>query len=260
MIDELAGAAEVHRVDVAGTEVVCRTWGEGDPLVLLHGAGGSWRHWVRNIAELARRRRVVAPDLPGFAESATPPENTIESLAATTAGALTELLDGSRFDLAAMSFGGIVAGHVAAHLGDAVRTLVLVSVGGIGMPARVEHDGAVDARSILSTFMFAQPGSVDDQAIRIHTEDGPRGRFRTGGLPASTSLLKALPAVTAEIHGVYSDGDAFFEGDPQKPLGIVRGVAPGLHGWVIEGSGHWIPYEKAAELNALLDRILDGSD
>jgi 2-hydroxymuconate-semialdehyde hydrolase len=47
--------------------------GEGDPVVLLHGGefGGSAElGWERNIAALAARYRVLAPDMLGFGESA----------------------------------------------------------------------------------------------------------------------------------------------------------------------------------------------
>src|SRR6201996_5452546 len=47
--------------------------GEGDPVVLLHGGefGGSAElGWERNIAALATRYRVLAPDMLGFGQSA----------------------------------------------------------------------------------------------------------------------------------------------------------------------------------------------
>jgi len=52
--------------------MVWRVWGGGPPLVLLHGGTGSWMHWIRNIEELARDFTVVAPDIPGSGESASP--------------------------------------------------------------------------------------------------------------------------------------------------------------------------------------------
>ena len=62
--------------------MVWRSWGEGPPLVLLHGASGSWTHWIRNVLPLARHHRVLAPDMPGYGESDAPPEpHTAESLA-----------------------------------------------------------------------------------------------------------------------------------------------------------------------------------
>jgi 2-hydroxy-6-oxonona-2,4-dienedioate hydrolase len=44
------------------------------PVVLFHGGSGSWTHWVRNIQPLvAAGRQVIAADLPGFGDSASPP-------------------------------------------------------------------------------------------------------------------------------------------------------------------------------------------
>ncbi|TDU24214.1 pimeloyl-ACP methyl ester carboxylesterase [Panacagrimonas perspica] len=39
--------------------------GSGEPLVLLHGVGGSWRIWKPVIPLLERRYRVIVPNLPG---------------------------------------------------------------------------------------------------------------------------------------------------------------------------------------------------
>ena len=44
--------------------------GEGEPLVLLHGLGASRAVWRRVAPALAGERRVLAPDLPGFGDSA----------------------------------------------------------------------------------------------------------------------------------------------------------------------------------------------
>ena len=48
--------------------------GEGPPVLLVHGLGGSWRNWLENIPFLSDRHRVVALDLPGFGLSPMPDE------------------------------------------------------------------------------------------------------------------------------------------------------------------------------------------
>src|SRR5579862_2130773 len=128
--------AEAERIETPcgdGT-MVWRRWGEGPPLVLLHGGYGSWMHWIRNVLPLSRQFRVIAPDLPGLGESATPPEPwTAEGLAAIIAEGLASIVDGERLHLAGFSFGGVIGGNVAAQLGDQVRGFTVVGSNGLGL-------------------------------------------------------------------------------------------------------------------------------
>jgi len=47
--------------------------GSGPPLVLVHGLGGAASNWVELAPILARRHRVILPDLPGHGRSAPLP-------------------------------------------------------------------------------------------------------------------------------------------------------------------------------------------
>jgi pimeloyl-ACP methyl ester carboxylesterase len=56
--------------------------GSGEPLLLIHGLGGSWRTWKPVFDTLAAEREVIAIDLPGHGE--TPPledEMSMDTLA-----------------------------------------------------------------------------------------------------------------------------------------------------------------------------------
>jgi hypothetical protein len=59
-----------RRLDVDGVETAVLEGGDGAPLVLLHGVGSFAPEWGRVIPQLARRHRIIAPDLPGLGESA----------------------------------------------------------------------------------------------------------------------------------------------------------------------------------------------
>lgn len=56
--------------------------GTGQPLLLIHGLGGSWRSWNPILDDLAAERDVIAIDLPGHGETAPlSGENSIRTLA-----------------------------------------------------------------------------------------------------------------------------------------------------------------------------------
>ena len=57
-----------RRLDVDGVETAVLEGGDGAPLVLLHGVGSFAAEWGRVIPQLARRHRIIAPDLPGIGE------------------------------------------------------------------------------------------------------------------------------------------------------------------------------------------------
>ncbi len=63
--------------------------GQGAPLLLIHGLGGSWRSWTPILDALAAEREVIAIDLPGFGD--TPPLPGEVSIA-TLADAVTSYL------------------------------------------------------------------------------------------------------------------------------------------------------------------------
>src|SRR4030067_768630 len=56
-------------IKVDGLEVRYYTAGHGEPLVVVHGGGGDARTWHSNIAGLAEKYQVIAPDLPGYGAS-----------------------------------------------------------------------------------------------------------------------------------------------------------------------------------------------
>ena len=132
-------AAAVARIEAQSRRVetpcgdgslVWRVWGSGPPLVLLHGGYGSWMHWVRNVIPLSRRFTVIACDMPGLGESATPPEpSTADGLAAIVVRGLDIVLPkGVAPHLAGFSFGGVIGGVVAAQLGDRLKAFTVVGL------------------------------------------------------------------------------------------------------------------------------------
>ncbi len=118
-------------IDPARTTINYAEMGEGPPLVLVHGLGGSWQNWLENIPHLARSHRVIALDLPGFGASPMPGwEISISSYGALVS-AFCAALDTGPVPLVGNSMGGFISAEVAVNQPQVVRKLGLVSAAGI---------------------------------------------------------------------------------------------------------------------------------
>lgn len=127
MLETSYGIRRVDGVDVHWAEV-----GEGRPLVLLHGLGDSHRTWAKVAPELARTRRVIAPDLPGHGLSGRPDASYTLEWYAHVIGDWFGALDLGDVDVVGHSFGGGVAQHLLLEHRDRIRRLALVAPGGLG--------------------------------------------------------------------------------------------------------------------------------
>ena len=64
---------EAWEMELHGHRVMYRMAGSGPPVVLIHGMVNSSRHWEGVAQSLASDYTVIAPDLIGHGDSATPP-------------------------------------------------------------------------------------------------------------------------------------------------------------------------------------------
>ena len=112
-----ADGARQARLD-APTEAMAITYdtsGSGEPLVLIHGLGGSRRIWEPVFDRLAAERDVIAVDLPGFGESPRSPDG-VPPTPANLGAAIAELCEElglERPHVAGNSLGGWVALELA---------------------------------------------------------------------------------------------------------------------------------------------------
>jgi len=263
-------AAEAQRIETPCGDggMVWRVWGNGPPLVLLHGGYGSWTHWIRNVLVLARRFTVVAPDLPGLGESATPPEpHTAEGLAAIVVEGLDIVLPNDAAPhIAGFSFGGVLGGHVAAQLGDRLRALTIVGSNGLGLvrqPTALERvpagTSAAEALAVhrhnLGILMIADPAKIDELAVYVQSQNAPRGRVRSRRFSRADTLARALPLVKARLDGIWGERDATAYPHLDERARVLRSFHPGARFEVIAGAGHWVQYEAADRFNPILAEI-----
>jgi len=112
---------------VNGVKLYYAVYGEGDPLVLLHGGFGQIEMFGPNIAALAQGRQVIGVDLRGHGRSSLPQEQmTFSDLAADVAG-LIEHLGFEKADVMGYSLGGLTAIRLAVEHPQVVDKLVVAS-------------------------------------------------------------------------------------------------------------------------------------
>lgn len=257
--------------------LVWHVWGQASaypalaPVVLLHGGSGSWMHWLRNIAPLVSSgRQVLAPDLPGFGDSAPPLHGTdADALPGLVEQGLQVLLGSGVCDLVGFSFGGMVAGFIAAQFPARVARLVLAGAPGLGiapekavrlrawrhLPDAAQRDAV--HRGNLAALMLHRPESLTELALHLHVANVLRDRMKGRSLSRTDALARALPEVRCPLHAIYGREDALYRGQTEALAPVLRQAVDfrGLE-WVAD-AGHWVQFEQAGAFNAALRAALD---
>lgn len=262
-LTRLDGRLATRRYPKEGVALQWRTLGTGTPLVLLHGGHGNWKHWAANIDALATRHTVWIPDLPGFGASDDPESNTdFDALVQTTLTSINAIFgEDHAVGLAGFSFGGLVAAHLAAR--RPVSRLALLGPAGHGGPRRAypalinwRRSPTVEARrealnQNLASFMIHDAAKIDPVGEAIYEDGCVQARFRSKGISYSLALADTLANVSAPTLLVWGTEDVT-SAEPEKFSRKLSDQGFAHRFTMIPGAGHWVQYEAAETINALL--------
>lgn len=121
------------RVRIGDGAIAYTTAGSGEPLLLIHGLGGTRRTWDHVLDSFAASHTVIAPDLPGHGESDAPAgDYSLGALAASLRDLLV-ILGHSSATLVGHSLGGGIALRFAYQFPERIDRLALISSGGLGL-------------------------------------------------------------------------------------------------------------------------------
>jgi len=239
MLDKL----EERHSDVRGARIRYFVGGEGEPLVLLHGLGGAASNWVELVPELARRYRLLVPDLPGHAGSAPLPVAPNVNAFADRIGLLADREGMLPAALAGHSAGGLVALRLALRRPDAVRGIVLAASAGISTGRRAARVG-------LELLGLARPSALISPFRRQIVRYAPLRYAAFGWWGAADPPAMSARAVEGFLAGaaLHTDtlglGRALVADDLRPDLRDVS--CPCLVLW---GAGdHWVFLEDGFEL------------
>ncbi len=143
-------------VDVGGSKLQVLKGGSGDPLLILHGAGGS-RGWLRYVQELSDQYTVYLPSHPGFGTSDRPEwVESVQDLACFyTWFQEQEGLEGVR--AIGFSMGGWLASEMVAMSRHSFSKLMLVDAVGIKPEQSEIADIFIISPAQVTELMFHDP-------------------------------------------------------------------------------------------------------
>jgi pimeloyl-ACP methyl ester carboxylesterase len=121
-----AQAPKSQFAEVNGVRLHYLSAGKGDPVILLHGYAQSSHMWLPLIAQLSKDHLVIAPDLRGFGQSATPAGPYTKSVMAQDVHALATSLGIQTAKVVGHDIGLMVAYAYAAQYPKEVSKIVLM--------------------------------------------------------------------------------------------------------------------------------------
>jgi pimeloyl-ACP methyl ester carboxylesterase len=249
--------------------------GAGPPLVLVHGVGTHRGVWRDVVGPLARDRRVIALDLPGFGDSPVAGAgfdlDRVSDVVAEAAAAPA----GAPFDLLGHSLGGAVCLSLAARHPGALRSLVLLapagfsprratsaSVLGLASPTLLALRRAVGvplagnpiARRALLWGAVARGDRMSPDAATFMLEASASARrlgdaVRAG---AAANLQSVIASLEIPVGILWGERDRIVDGSSIDRIRAARVAAPVE---VIPDVGHVPQLERPGAFCAALARL-----
>jgi pimeloyl-ACP methyl ester carboxylesterase len=111
-----------------GPQIYYEIYGDGPPLILLHGFTQAGVVWEPFLARLAQQFSVIVVDLRGHGHSTNPSGQLDHLEAAYDVFALLDELKLDKCQAIGMSYGGIALLHMAIHQLERIEAMILVGV------------------------------------------------------------------------------------------------------------------------------------
>jgi len=225
-----------------GTRLRYAVGGDGPPLFLVHGLGGTIENWLALAPPLAADHRVFVPDLPGHGASDLLREaRDVDALAEAVLG-IADAEEARDAVWIGHSLGGVVSIRAAALRPDAVRGIVLAAAAGIGSATRA-------AEVALGVLGVARPGRwiAPHRQAWARSRLGRRLAFGWWGVADPDALEPELAEAFLVGPAHHTDtrqaGRALLATDPRTELDRV--ACPCLCLW--GASDNWVRLDDGIE-------------
>ena len=269
-------------VRVGDRDIFLAEAGSGPAVVLLHGGGpgaSGVSNYGRNIDALARKFRVIVPDMPGYGRSdkRLDQSDPFGSLAEAIRG-LLDVLEIEQAHLVGNSYGGACALRLALDSPGRVGRMVLMGPGGVGTtralptpglrrllgyyggsgPSRaklaefIRDDLVFDSAAVPDEVIDARYAASIDPLVRanppLRRPSGPRTLWRM-----DFTRDRRLPSLTVPTLVIWGARDKV-----NRPSGGTRlaRTLPHCDLLTVADTGHWVQWERADLFNRVTAAFL----
>ncbi|MFC8529956.1 alpha/beta fold hydrolase [Nocardia sp. NPDC057227] len=279
------GVEAGRTVQVGDREIFYTEAGTGRAVVLLHGGGpgaSGLSNYSRNIEAMARRFRVIVPDMPGYGRSAKRIDRSdpFGDLAASVGG-LLDALGIERAHLVGNSYGGAAALRLAMDRPEKADRLILMGPGGVGTTRALPTAGL---NALLSYYTGSGPSREKLAAFvreyLVHdasaiSEDLIDTRYRASldpevvanpplRRPSGPGALRTLwrmdftrdPRLSTITHPTLVLWGADDRVNRPSGAAMLAERMPNCDVYMAAGTGHWVQWERAELFNDLAASFL----
>jgi pimeloyl-ACP methyl ester carboxylesterase len=266
-------AVQSKYADVNGVRLHYLVAGSGEPVILLHGYAQTSHMWLPLIAQLARTRMVIAPDLRGFDQSSKPESGYDKKTMAQDVHALATLLRLKRVSIVGHDIGLMVAYAYAAQFRSEVDRLVLMDafLPGVGdwehvwllrdlwhfhfygeVPLKlVEGRERIYLEHFWNDFAADRNHSVPEADRRFYAD----AYARPGGMRANFEVFRAFEKDASDFAALAKEKLTIpvlvLTGEKASGQFLIEQaklVATNVDGVEITGSGHWLMEEAPGQV------------
>jgi len=251
-------ASDSGYVDVNGVHMYYETYGDGTPLVLLHGGMLSIDlNFAGLIPTLAKKHRVIGVELQGHGRTADADRPITPAALASDVVGLLDHLGIERAHVLGHSMGGAVTMELAVSYPDRVLSVVPISIS--VRPDGMHEDLSDPSKFATSPIMPTQQDFAEFREEYLKLSPHPE-HFEEflGTLSASNADLKGwtdeqLAAVSAPVLLVQGDRDF----TTNEHGALMQRLIPGSQLAILPNTTHMQVTRRADYLLPMLDEFLD---
>ncbi len=254
-------------IKVANLRIWYEVWGQGTPLLLLHGWGGTGESFRPLSRTLGSNYRLLALDLPGFGRSSLPPTAWGSYDYARLVLQFLSKLGLERVHLLGHSFGGRIGLILGAHHPEVLQKLILVDSAGIKPPASIKSQTIrMLKKSPLGRILKQSEEDPQQNKLFINLLEALRKHlgsndYRQSG-PLRPTLVKVvnedlqpiLPKISCSTLLIWGENDPV---TPLEDARIMEAHIPKAKLVVLPGAGHFSYLDKFPEFSRNVAAFLE---